>query len=786
MAICAIGAPAHGGWPGSASVDGFRRYTHPMPDQPIEPTPFSDLLAQSRTAMAGLQALEEQLTAQLADQHAKWKRGRAELDAVRQELAALRTTHEQLTAEHTRATDDAAQLRGQRDLLQQRVGELHRDLDQKAQAQVQLRATHEKEREGLQDRLRRAESALAERVGQLEAQRTELDELRRARIEWDAERASLVQRRDHESQRCEQLEVQQRQTADELARAIENREQLRKVYEDLKHAHAVAGERHAAAFREMSRLQEESNRWHDERAHLDADLESLQADQLKWAVNRQEMIVARAALEDHRLTLESELAAAQLSLREMELRGVDERKQFEAALADARGQLHGLSDAAARAQEAQAELKAQYTKLVDRAHDAAQEWSARSEALTQENRQLEREVENARAALSASHESEGQWQSRLQQLELGQRHEKAALEEALRTARELASRPLSPTESHRINTRLNAIVGFSNVLLDQDPKSVVPTDREEYLRLIAENGRRLAEELHLVMAARGAEQAPPTPEPQGPVVVALGNGPATPAILVADTDTAVRERLEPFLTRAGYEVVFAATVDEAVALARQVMPIAILVDADLPPGGAVAVIGNLRQDPRTAEIPVVVTTKDLNQPLGIDTGQIELLAKPIDRQQLLQVMVNHDLQADARRTRQLPATILVIDDDPQSLRLVKAVLQPLGIEVVAADGGRAGIEQARQRRPDLIICDLMMPEVDGFDVIAALRSDAETSAIPIMVYTGKTITAEDQQRLQGAIPSIIAKGEFSRERFLELVLRRGERRARGTTPPMAA
>jgi len=216
------------------------------------------------------------------------------------------------------------------------------------------------------------------------------------------------------------------------------------------------------------------------------------------------------------------------------------------------------------------------------------------------------------------------------------------------------------------------------------------------------------------------------------------------------------------------------------------MPIAILVDADLPPGGAVAVIGNLRQDPRTAEIPVVVTTKDLNQPLGIDTGQIELLAKPIDRQQLLQVMVNHDLQADARRTRQLPATILVIDDDPQSLRLVKAVLQPLGIEVVAADGGRAGIEQARQRRPDLIICDLMMPEVDGFDVIAALRSDAETSAIPIMVYTGKTITAEDQQRLQGAIPSIIAKGEFSRERFLELVLRRGERRARGTPPPMAA
>jgi CheY-like chemotaxis protein len=78
-----------------------------------------------------------------------------------------------------------------------------------------------------------------------------------------------------------------------------------------------------------------------------------------------------------------------------------------------------------------------------------------------------------------------------------------------------------------------------------------------------------------------------------------------------------------------------------------------------------------------------------------------------------------------------------------------------------------------------------MPDVDGFSVIAALRSDPQTSAVPILVYTGKTITPEDQQRLQGLIPSIIRKGDFSRERFLELLLKRGERRSRGT-PPLAA
>ncbi len=80
----------------------------------------------------------------------------------------------------------------------------------------------------------------------------------------------------------------------------------------------------------------------------------------------------------------------------------------------------------------------------------------------------------------------------------------------------------------------------------------------------------------------------------------------------------------------------------------------------------------------------------------------------------------------------------------------------------------------------------MMPKVDGFDVIAALRSDPRTNAIPIVVYTGKTIIGEDQQRLQGAIQSIIQKGEFSKERFLEFLLKRGERRARGTSPPIAA
>ena len=269
-------------------------------------------------------------------------------------------------------------------------------------------------------------------------------------------------------------------------------------------------------------------------------------------------------------------------------------------------------------------------------------------------------------------------------------------------------------------------------------------------------------------------------------MASLGGGAQPPTVLVADPDPAVRERLLAFLSRAGYEVAFVTTKEDAIKAAASRAPLLILIDAALPPAGAAPLVAELKRDPRTAEIPLVVITGNLAERSGLDFGQVDVLSKPIDRHQLLQMMINHDLQADAKRRRKLPATVLLIDDDPLSQRLLKAVLRPLHIEVITADGGKAGIELARKGKPEMIICDLLMPEVDGFEVIATLRADEQTSKIPILVYTGKSITAEDQQRLQGLVPSIIRKGDFSQERFLELLLKRGERRNHGATPPIAA
>ena len=145
-------------------------------------------------------------------------------------------------------------------------------------------------------------------------------------------------------------------------------------------------------------------------------------------------------------------------------------------------------------------------------------------------------------------------------------------------------------------------------------------------------------------------------------------------------------------------------------------------------------------------------------------------------------MAKYDLLAERRRASKMPTSVLVIDDDPRNTRLVQAMLRPYNIEVLLAHDGAAGIKLARARRPDLIILDLMMPEVDGFEVVSALRAESATAQTPILIYTAKNITAADRQRLQGGIQSIIRKGDFSKEQFLELVYRRGERRQ----PPAAA
>ena len=253
------------------------------------------------------------------------------------------------------------------------------------------------------------------------------------------------------------------------------------------------------------------------------------------------------------------------------------------------------------------------------------------------------------------------------------------------------------------------------------------------------------------------------------MVPPVGAGTKPPVILVADNDPAVKERIEPFLSHAGYEVVIAASAQEALRKAVQLQPLAVLIDTQLPPNGGSGLVYDLRRESKTKDIPIVLTSKVNKESLAFDIGQADFLTKPIDRQQLLQMMVKFDLLADGKRGKKTPSSILIVDDDPQNIRLIKAMLKPFNIEVMIADGGKAGVELALKKKPDLIILDLMMPDVDGFEVVSKLKEDAAASQIPILIYTAKNITSEDRERLQGNIQSIIQKGDFGKDRFLEMI-----------------
>jgi CheY-like chemotaxis protein len=115
--------------------------------------------------------------------------------------------------------------------------------------------------------------------------------------------------------------------------------------------------------------------------------------------------------------------------------------------------------------------------------------------------------------------------------------------------------------------------------------------------------------------------------------------------------------------------------------------------------------------------------------------------------------------------------VLVVDDDPKAVELIAVRIVGLASSVVRAYGGQEAIDVARRERPDLIVLDLMMPEVSGFDVATTLHEDPETASIPILVVTSKPITRQDRQRLNGYVTAIMEKANFDRERFVGEVRR---------------
>jgi hypothetical protein len=248
--------------------------------------------------------------------------------------------------------------------------------------------------------------------------------------------------------------------------------------------------------------------------------------------------------------------------------------------------------------------------------------------------------------------------------------------------------------------------------------------------------------------------AAPLSEPPEPMV---SEGLST--VLVIEDDPATRDLLKRFLSKDGFRVKTVAEGEEGLRLARELQPDVITLDVMMSGLDGWAVLTELKADPALADIPVVMLTFVDNKNLGYALGASDYLTKPIQRERLLAVL-------DKYRRHPQPGPVLVVEDDPDTREILRRLLEKEGCQVIAAANGRLALERLAESRPMLILLDLMMPEMDGFQFIDRLRQHKNWRNIPIVVVTAKDLTKEDRLRLNGYVQEIIRKDACPRDELL--------------------
>jgi signal transduction histidine kinase/CheY-like chemotaxis protein len=230
-------------------------------------------------------------------------------------------------------------------------------------------------------------------------------------------------------------------------------------------------------------------------------------------------------------------------------------------------------------------------------------------------------------------------------------------------------------------------------------------------------------------------------------------------VLVIDDEEAVRDLMQRFLSREGFGVVTVSSGAEGMRLARELQPDAITLDVMMPGLDGWAVLAALKADSELADIPVIMLTMVDDRNLGYALGASDYLTKPLDRERLIAVL--------GKYRRDLP--VLVVDDDEPLRELMRRILEREGFTVMEAENGRVALDRAKESSPGLVVLDLMMPEMDGFEFVAEFRRHQPWRTAPIIVVTAKDVSDDDRERLNGGVERILRKGAYTRETLLREV-----------------
>jgi len=249
---------------------------------------------------------------------------------------------------------------------------------------------------------------------------------------------------------------------------------------------------------------------------------------------------------------------------------------------------------------------------------------------------------------------------------------------------------------------------------------------------------------------QAGEEAPPEDValvlPESPSVVG-----AKALILCIDDNPDVLELFQQCLSDDGYQVLCADNGEDGVKIAREQQPTAITLDVQMPHKDGWSVLQELKADPATKDIPVLMATMMDNKALGMKLGAVDYLEKPIVPENLLKSVKYARLLNETRE-------VLVVDDDAGVRELMQQVFEDAHIDVRLAVDGVDAMAKMRAKQPDMIVLDLMMPKMDGFEVIRQMREDKNLKDIPLIVSTAKTLSRDEVEWLESHASQVMIKG----------------------------
>ncbi|MEM7168993.1 MAG: PAS domain S-box protein [Pseudomonadota bacterium] len=228
-------------------------------------------------------------------------------------------------------------------------------------------------------------------------------------------------------------------------------------------------------------------------------------------------------------------------------------------------------------------------------------------------------------------------------------------------------------------------------------------------------------------------------------------------VLTIDDDPNALYLLKENLEEAGYQVKGVADGQEGLALARELQPIAITLDIFMPQKDGWQVLHELKSDPVTRDIPVVMLTMVDQKDLGFRLGAADYLLKPFDRDTILAALA---------RLAPLPGRLLIVDDDPFIGDMISQMMEKEPYEIAFARDGEDALRDIQKLKPDAILLDLLMPRMDGFAVIDALQRQADFRDIPILVLTAKALSEQEEKELGRRVRRVIQKQGLESEELL--------------------